>query len=144
MTRMTGMNEGMTSMTMRRFHSFLLLPLLLAAGAAQAGDAAFSDGWRFQQREGASLYAAICAGCHMPQGQGAQGAGTYPRLAGNPRLASGAYVATMVVHGRKAMPSFAQLDDAQIAAVVGYVRHEFGHTDADPVQPADVAALRRH
>jgi mono/diheme cytochrome c family protein len=122
----------------------ILLPLLFAAGAAQAGDAAFSEGWRFQQREGAALYAAICAGCHMPQGQGAQGAGAYPALAGNPRLVSGPYVATMVVHGRRAMPAFAgQLDDAQIAAVVGYVRREFGRSDADPVQPADVAALRK-
>jgi mono/diheme cytochrome c family protein len=120
------------------------LPLLLAAGAAQAGDAAFSDGWRFQQREGASLFAAICAGCHMPQGQGAQGAAAYPRLAGNPRLVSAPYVATLVMHGRKAMPGFAgQLDDAQVAAVVGYVRRQFGGSDADPVQPADVAALRK-
>ena len=118
--------------------------LLLAAGTAQAGDAAFSQGWRFQQREGASLFAAICAGCHMPQGQGAQGAGAYPALAGNPRLASGAYVATMVLHGRRAMPAFAgQLDDAQVAAVVSYVRRELGRNNTDPLQPADVAALRK-
>jgi mono/diheme cytochrome c family protein len=132
----------MNARTMRSF--FFTATLLLAAGAAQAGDPAFSDGWRFQQREGAALFAAICAGCHMPQGQGAQGAGAYPRLAGNPRLASAPYVAAMVVHGRRAMPSFAsQLDDAQVAAVVGYVRHQFGGSDADPVQAADVAALRK-
>ena len=120
------------------------LALLLAAGMAHAGDAAFSQGWRFQQREGASLFAAICAGCHMPQGQGAQGAGAYPALAGNTRLASGAYVATMVLNGRRAMPAFAgQLDDAQVAAVVGYVRRELGRNDTDPLQPADVAALRK-
>jgi mono/diheme cytochrome c family protein len=122
----------------------MALALLLTAGAAQAADATFSQGWRFQQREGASLYAAICAGCHMPQGQGAQGAGAYPALAGNPRLASGPYVAGMVLHGRKAMPAFGGLlDDAQVAAVVAYVRREVGRHDTDPLQPADVAALRK-
>jgi mono/diheme cytochrome c family protein len=42
------------------------------------------------------------------------------------------------------MPWFsAMLNDAQIAAVVGYIRSHFGNADKPPVTPADVALLRR-
>jgi len=121
----------------------LALALALAAsGAAHAGDDVFSQGFRFQQRDGAALYGAICAGCHS--GQGAQGAGTYPALAGNPKLVAAGYVGNLVVNGRRAMPAFGgQLDDEQIAAVVTYVRRELGHIEGDPVRAADIAALRR-
>jgi len=123
----------------------LALALALAAsGAAHAGDDVFSQGFRFQQRDGAALYGAICAGCHMPRGQGAQGAGTYPALAGNPKLVAAGYVGNLVVNGRRAMPAFGgQLDDEQIAAVVTYVRRELGHIEGDPMRAADIAALRR-
>jgi mono/diheme cytochrome c family protein len=117
--------------------------LAACAAAHAADDPVFSQGERFDQHSGAAIYRAICAGCHQPQGQGAQGAGAYPALAGNPRVASGAYVATMVLYGRKAMPSFAQqLDDTQIAAVVQYVQHDVDHLEASPLEPAQVAALR--
>lgn len=116
---------------------------LLAASTAHATDPVFSNGWRFDQRDGAALYRAICAGCHMPQGQGAQGAGAYPALAGNAKLVSAAYVETMVLYGRKAMPAFGgQLDDEQVASVVNYVRRELGPASGEAAKAADVAALR--
>jgi len=96
----------------------------------------------FVQRDGAALFGAICQGCHMPDARGAHGAGAYPALAGNVRLASASYPITTVLHGRNGMPAFAELDDAQVAAVVGYVRTHFGNGFADAVTPEDVARLR--
>jgi mono/diheme cytochrome c family protein len=121
----------------------VLLAWMGAAVAAQAEEPLFSQGWRFDQHDGRAIFHAICAGCHMPQGQGAQGAGAYPALAGNPRVAAAAYVAQMVLRGRAAMPAFKdQLDDAQIAAVASYVQRELGPPNGVPVSTAEVAALR--
>jgi mono/diheme cytochrome c family protein len=97
----------------------------------------------FVQRDGAMIYRAICQGCHMPDARGAQGAGMYPALAGNPKLASAAYPALTVLQGRRGMPAFAEsLSDDQIAEVVNYVRSHFGNSFADSVTPGDVARLR--
>ena len=95
--------------------------------------------------EGERLYTTICQGCHMSKGEGATGAGTYPKLAGNPLVSSRQYVAMTVLMGRKGMPSFgtmpgmnaqqarmlASLTDEQIAAVVNYVRSHFGNDFKD-------------
>ena len=37
---------------------------------------------------GEQVYMQICQGCHMPDGRGAQGAGYYPALAGDPGIGS--------------------------------------------------------
>lgn len=98
---------------------------------------------RFPQTAGADLYRAICQGCHMSDGRGATGAGTYPALAGNPRIEDGSYPTFMVVNGRKAMPGFAdKLSDQQIAAVVNYIRTSFGNKYSQAVTVQDVAAAR--
>lgn len=140
----------------------LLLPVSPAApqaparpGAAptaqqrQSGDASDSHGFvsatRFGQRDGGALYASICAGCHMPDGRGAVGAGAYPALAANPKLEVGAYPVHVVLNGLGGMPGFStQLDDAQVAAVVDWVRTNLGNNyGAEPTRPADVAAARQ-
>ena len=102
---------------------------------------------------GAEVYGQICQGCHMPGAQGAIGAGHYPKLAGDPALASWEYVATTVLGGRNGMPSFgvrangeeifgaATLSDQQIADVVNYVRSHFGNTYKDKVTASQVAGL---
>ena len=56
---------------------------------------------------GAGSLAQSCQGCHMPEGQGAAGAGEYPALAKNPRLEASGYLAYIVVNGSRAMPPFA-------------------------------------
>jgi mono/diheme cytochrome c family protein len=123
----------------------ILLSLLALALPCNAADPlpTVSEGRGFVQRDGAALYQAICQGCHMADGRGAEGGGSYPALAGNPRLASAPYVMLAVLNGRKAMPGFGfMLDDAQVAAVVNQVRNRFGNGPQDPVAPADVRALR--
>lgn len=141
-------------MTLLGYRSALLIAgvglISLGAGEArpQAGDptstGAFSDANRFLQRDGEGLYRAICQGCHMPDGRGAEGAGRYPPLASNQNLEAGGYPAYVVVKGLKGMPGFADfLDDEQVAAVVNYVRSHFGNSYPDPVTAEDVKASRQ-
>jgi mono/diheme cytochrome c family protein len=91
---------------------------------------------------GQQVYEAVCAACHMADARGGSGAATIPALAANPRMAGAAYAISVVVNGKGAMPSLAgPLDDAQIAAAVGYVRTSFGNAYAKPVTAADVARI---
>ncbi|HWL86235.1 MAG TPA: cytochrome c [Polyangiaceae bacterium] len=97
----------------------------------------------FAQVDGEGLFRAACQGCHMSEGQGAVGAGAYPALARNERLASSRYAVSLVLHGQRAMPPFEGLmSDAQVAAVVNYVRVHFGNGYRDEVLPQQVAAAR--
>ena len=104
---------------------------------------AFAPRGHFVQSDGAALYRAICQGCHMPDGRGARGAGMYPALAANPKLASADYPAVMVLGGRRGMPAFGDsLSDEQVAEVVNYVRNHFDNRHTDTIGPEDVARLR--
>jgi mono/diheme cytochrome c family protein len=119
----------------------LAFAVALSGSVAVAQDFAFG---RFDEQTGEALWQGICQGCHMPNAQGATGAGAYPRLAGNPRLASNLYPTMMVLNGQRAMPSFGgALSDAQIAAVVNYLRTHFGNNYKDPITPEQVKALRQ-
>jgi mono/diheme cytochrome c family protein len=103
----------------------------------------FTDPAHFPQKDGEALFRSICQGCHMPDAKGAKGAGMYPALAGNANLEAAAYPVTVVVHGRKGMPPFGDyLNDAQVAAVVNYVRSHFGNSYQDGVSADDVKAVR--
>jgi mono/diheme cytochrome c family protein len=128
--------------------SATLLLLSLPAYAQSAGrsvsEPALSPGFRFIENSGEELFANVCRGCHMPDGKGATGAGTYPSLAGNSNLVSSGYPVGIVVNGRRGMPPFgAMLDDDQVAAVVNYVRTHFGNGYPDAVTAEDVRAVRR-
>jgi mono/diheme cytochrome c family protein len=50
-----------------------------------------SAGFAFSEGGGEELYANVCQGCHMPDGKGATGAGTYPSLAGDKALEAPGY-----------------------------------------------------
>jgi mono/diheme cytochrome c family protein len=79
----------------------------------------------------------------MVKGEGAKGAGFYPALASNPKLAAAAYPASVVMNGLHGMPSFAsKLSDEQIADVVNYVRSNFGNQYPDKLSAADVKPFR--
>lgn len=111
---------------------------------AQAGAAAI---------DGASLFSSLCAACHQATGQGLPG--VFPPLAGSGRAQGNeAALAAVVLHGISGslttqagtfngmMPSFKdQLDDAQLAAVLTFVRSQWGNA-AGPVPAASVAAAR--
>lgn len=125
--------------------SALALGLFIVCGTVQAQktDADFIDQKDAAHVTGEQIYTHICQGCHMPDGRGAVGAGHYPALANNPKLASAAYPAVMIVNGRGGMPTFGfMFTDAQVADVVNYVRTHFGNAYTDTLKPEDVKAFR--
>ncbi len=139
---------------MKRIPAHLLCALLVAAAAsAEADDSSFTSTAGLASNSGAEIYSHICQGCHMPQGQGAVGAGHYPALANNQNLAAWQYVGIIVLGGRDGMPPFGlpvdqvqetrtvHLSDAQIADVVNYVRSHFGNRYRDSITASQIATL---
>ena len=131
--------------------SVMLMALLVKAATVSAQSVAqdvpptftISPGYRFTEKSGEALYNATCAGCHMPDGKGAQGAGHYPALADDPAVEAAPYVIVNVLHGRKGMPLFGdEMNDDQVAAVVNYTRTHFGNRFAGDVTPSQVRSLR--
>ena len=120
--------------------------ILLAAALSLAATGAMAQANRnqFPQQGGEALYKGICQDCHMPDGRGAIGAGQYPALAKNPKLAEPGYPLSVVTHGLKSMPAFGNaLSDQQIADVVNYIRAgHFGNSYKDKVKPEDVKNAR--
>ncbi len=134
-----------------RMRSFaIVLALVLAPWCCSADESptfsapgTLAERGRFIQHDGAALYRAICQSCHMADAHGAHGAGMYPALAANPRLASAIYPAITVLAGRRGMPQLADsLNDQQVADVVNYIRSHFDNRYTDNLMPSDVARLR--
>ncbi|HMM68622.1 MAG TPA: cytochrome c [Dokdonella sp.] len=144
-----------TAITVRRLaanRGVLICTLLACAtGSVQAADPGAQGMFGFS--DGEQVYAHLCQACHMPDGRGAQGAGHYPALAGDPALASANFVAATILNGRRNMPSFRHVEnfefffgptwltDTQVANVVNYVRTHFGNRFEGEITPAEVAAL---
>jgi len=96
----------------------------------------------FLTTNGKKLYDDSCAGCHMQQGEGAQGAGYYPPLADNSKMESKYYIISVVINGLRGMPSFHRtMSDEQIAAVTQYVHSDLNNF-TDVVTTANVTQLR--
>jgi mono/diheme cytochrome c family protein len=134
--------------------SAALLLLCTATGAGvQADDSLFTSTAGIGNLNGQQIYEHICTGCHMGGGQGASGAGFYPKLSGDQKLVSWEYAALTVLNGRNGMPPFGlpadqaqqtravQLSDAQVAEVVNYIRSHFDNKFKPTVTTKDVAAL---
>ena len=138
---------------MNNRHYTIAAAALVIATAVHADDSSVAAKSTTSSSGGEAVYSTICQGCHMPAGTGAEGAGHYPKLAGNPALVSWEYIAITVLNGRNGMPPFglapnggprfgsAQLSDAQIAEVVNYVRTHFGNKYSSKVTAKDIAAL---
>ena len=126
---------------------------LALASTAGADDSSFTSTAGFGATAGAEIYSHICQGCHMPEAQGAVGAGHYPKLAGDPALVSWQYVALTVLNGKNGMPPFGlpadqvmetrtvHLSDEQVADVVNYVRSNFGNRYKANVTAKQVGTL---
>jgi mono/diheme cytochrome c family protein len=132
---------------MRRGFWIALVAVLASTpqgASSEEGGRTFSSGYRFVEMSGEELFVNVCQGCHMPDAEGASGAGVYPSLASDPNLQTGAYPVDLVVNGRRAMPGFGDMmSDAQVAAVVNYLRTHFGNSYSDAVTPKDVKEARR-
>ena len=127
----------------------VLTSKLVWVGGAAAVVAAMMTGASGQQRRGGypyqtgrEIYEHVCQGCHMPDAKGAVGAGMYPALAGNRKLQGTAYPVLVMLRGQKAMPSFSDLSDAQIAETANYIRSNFGNQFPGAATPEQVSRLR--
>ena len=91
---------------------------------------------------GQSLYNDNCAACHQKSGLGIKGA--FPALAGDKVVQSPpATAAIVLLNGRGGMPAFkSDLTDAQLAAVLNYIRTSWGNK-AGAASVADIAADRK-
>lgn len=125
----------------------MMLAAVVAGAAATVAGAGYAQEIRagaYPQQSGEALYTGICQGCHMPNAQGAVGAGAYPALAGDIRLAAAVYPLTVLLNGQRAMPPLGEdLSDEQVANVINYIRTHFGNHYKDAVTPAAVKAARR-
>jgi cytochrome c oxidase subunit 2 len=91
---------------------------------------------------GEKVYAANCAACHQPNGKGA---GPIKPLDGSPIVqdADKTKQIHVVLNGRKgAMPSWKQLSDTDIAAVISYTKNNWSNKTGQVVQPTEVLAER--
>lgn len=88
--------------------------------------------------DGKAVYAAQCAACHQATGQGLPG--VFPPLAGSEWVTGEPRVlANILLHGvegsievtgqtyQGSMPAFAQLSDAELAAVASHIRSDWGN-----------------
>ena len=105
-------------------------------------------------QQGQAIYNNQCAACHTAGGEGI--VGLFPRLSGAPLvqqsqatslirvvLEGSRAVATDAAPTGPAMPSFAwRLSDADLAAVVTYIRNAWGNA-APPVSASEVSNMRQ-
>jgi mono/diheme cytochrome c family protein len=122
----------------------------LGGSASKPTPVAASDG---AMRTGAAIYKDSCAVCHKDTGTGE--AHLFPRLAGSALVQSDetATLVRVVLQGTRAastpnmptapaMPAFGwRLDDAQVAAVLTYIRNSWGNAAA-PVAASTIASRR--
>jgi cytochrome c oxidase subunit 2 len=92
---------------------------------------------------GEKVYAANCAVCHRPDGQGA---GPIKRLDGSPVVNDadkGKQIAVLLNGLPNGMPSWKQLSDTEIAAVITYTKNSWTNHTGQVVQPAEIVAARK-
>jgi mono/diheme cytochrome c family protein len=149
----------------------VLLGLLVALGVAYIASssldtpASWGDGRAAQELQGraapsaaavdgAQLYASMCAACHQASGAGLPG--VFPPLAGSEWVVGkDTTLVAIVLHGvtgpisvkgqtfNGAMPTFkAQLEDAQLAALLTHLRAQWGNAGA-AVTAEVVAGVRQ-
>ncbi|MCB1974632.1 MAG: cytochrome c oxidase subunit II [Burkholderiaceae bacterium] len=94
-------------------------------------------------KRGEKVYAANCAACHQANGKGA---GSIKALDGSAIVkdTNHALQIQTVLHGAAngAMPSWKQLSDTDLAAVISYTKNAWSNKTGQLVQPAEVVAQR--
>ena len=92
-------------------------------------------------KRGEKVYAANCAACHQANGKGA---GPIKPLDGSAVVqdADKSKQIQVVLGGRGAMPSWKQLSDTDLAAVISFTKNNWSNKTGQVVQPSEVLALR--
>ncbi len=102
--------------------------------------------WTLQDltERGAKVYAANCAACHQASGKGA---GPIKPLDGSPVVLDSDKIKeiTVLLQGvnNGAMPSWKQLSDTELAAVITFTKNNWGNKTGQLVQPSEVASARK-
>ena len=102
--------------------------------------------WKLEElvARGEKVYAANCAACHQANGKGA---GPIKPLDGSPVVldADKLKQVQVLLNGQNngAMPSWKQLSDTEIAAVITYTKNNWSNKTGQFVQPAEVVAARK-
>ena len=94
------------------------------AAAASSGGGAPVDQALFEK--GKEIYAAQCASCHQADGKGLPG--VFPGLAGSQVVADAKAALDKIVQGGNGMPAFKQLSPEELAALLTYIRNDFGNS----------------
>ena len=136
---------------MRTLHVVLVGLAVLAACASEGQTPSASSEDQVLQL-GRRVFQNYCATCHQPNGQGVPG--IYPPLTPNEWVQGDkGRLIRLVLHGAQGemkvgeevynnvMTAHDFLTDEQIAAVLTFIRQNFGN-QADPVTPEEVAAVR--
>jgi mono/diheme cytochrome c family protein len=124
-----------------------------AAQAKTPGKNAEAGGAATANIDGAALFKEQCVACHQETGKGVPD--QFPPLAGNHDLFLGTFPALVLLYGMEGkievagkafdatMPPFGHLSDAEIAALVRYVRGAWGNDKLRPagLQPIDAKAV---
>src|SRR4029078_7270115 len=96
-------------------------------------------------RRGAQVYSANCQVCHQANGKGG---GNIKALDGSPTVldADKTKHIHLVLNGQAngGMPSWKQLSDTEIAAVITYTKNHWSNATGQIVQPSEVAAARKY
>lgn len=109
--------------------------------AAAADDPTKTYTLEEQKERGAKVYAANCAVCHQPNGQGG---GAFPALDGS-KVVNGPKEGQfyILLHGKNAMPNWGPvLSDTELAAVMTFTRNSWGNKTGEVIQPSDFVAAR--
>ncbi|TAL21879.1 MAG: cytochrome c oxidase subunit II [Aquabacterium sp.] len=90
---------------------------------------------------GEKVYTANCAVCHQASGKGG---GAIKALDASPIVIDADHKKQieLVLHGRGGMPSWKQLSDTEIAAVITYTKNSWSNKTGQTVQPSEVVAVR--
>ena len=155
MGRISDFPEGLTRTRLTRAAALFDWPGHSTAAATQSTRQR-TDAEQALFSQGRTLYLQTCAACHGPEGEGLKPLG--PPLAGSEWVTGPpARLARIVLHGLEgpvrvngreyrppevleSMPSLVGLTNLQYAAVLTYVRADWGH-DAPAVMPEDIRAV---
>ncbi len=92
---------------------------------------------------GEKVYNANCAACHQPNGKGG---GPIKPLDGSAKVLSDdktVQIHVLLNGQNNIMPSWKQLSDTEIAAVITFTKNHWSNKTGQTVQPAEVLALRK-
>ena len=92
---------------------------------------------------GEKVYTANCAACHQPNGKGGGAVKPLDGAAVVQDADKGKQIHVLLNGQNNIMPSWKQLSDVELAAVITYTKNHWSNKTGQTVQPAEVLAARK-